>query len=165
MMFGQDADLILWEPPDLEAGFSYSQRFGPIWSLPPVFIEVGGSVTITGHLAIGYDAQGLREVLFEGAGGASLLNGLFLGDLEDGVERIGARHLVEPEALVSDTADGAEPDIDHVMVEAYMEDKFSVLVRLLKETTQGTTLVFGGKVTSAAARRRQDRRWPKPLAP
>lgn len=86
MMFGQDADLILWEPPDLEAGFSYSQRFGPIWSLPPVFIEIGGSVTITGHLAIGYDTQGLREVLSEGAGGASLLHGLFLGDLKDGVD-------------------------------------------------------------------------------
>jgi ATP-dependent RNA helicase DeaD len=68
---------------------------------------------------------------------------MFSATIPEWVERISTRHLVEPEVLVADKADGSEPDIDHVMVEAYSEDKFSVLVRLLEETTQGTTLVFG----------------------
>jgi ATP-dependent RNA helicase DeaD len=43
---------------------------------------------------------------------------MFSATIPEWVERISARHLVEPEVLVSDTADGSEPDSDHVMVEA-----------------------------------------------
>jgi len=68
---------------------------------------------------------------------------MFSATIPQWVERIGARHLVEPEMLVSEKTDGSEPDIDHVVIEAYSEDKFSVLVRLLEEPAQGTTLVFG----------------------
>jgi superfamily II DNA/RNA helicase len=68
---------------------------------------------------------------------------MFSATIPQWVERIGAQHLVEPEVLFSDEEDGSEPDIDHVVVEAYSEDKFSVLVKLLEEPTQGTTLVFG----------------------
>jgi len=84
MLFGQDVDLVLWTPPPLQAGFSYSMKFGPIWALPPVFLEVGGSVSITGRFGLGYDTQGIREVLFEEADEWSLLNGLFLVDRWDG---------------------------------------------------------------------------------
>ena len=44
---------------------------------------------------------------------------------------------------VGHDADEIEPDIDHVVMEVYREDKFQVLVRLLREKTDGTTLVFG----------------------
>ncbi len=80
LLFGQDVDLIVWEPPNLELAFSYSQKFGPIWAVPPVFLEIGGSITVKGHLGIGYDTQGLREMIFEGANAWSLLNGLYLLD-------------------------------------------------------------------------------------
>ena len=83
LLFKQDVDLIIFRA-SIEASFSYSQKFGPIWALPPVFIEVGGSARIFGHFGIGYDTQGLREVLFEGANGWALLNGLFLEDRRPG---------------------------------------------------------------------------------
>ncbi len=59
------------------------------------------------------------------------------------MERIGAKHLSDPEVLVAEEGDGSDPDIDHVVVEAYTEDKFQVLRRLLDEPTEGATLVFG----------------------
>ena len=68
---------------------------------------------------------------------------LFSATIPPWVERIAARHLLEPEVLVSEQADGSEPDIDHVVIEAYREDKFQVLRRLLEEPTEGATLVFG----------------------
>ncbi len=45
--------------------------------------------------------------------------------------------------LVAEEGDGSDPDIDHVVVEAYTEDKFRVLQRLLDEPAEGGTLVFG----------------------
>jgi superfamily II DNA/RNA helicase len=37
-----------------------------------------------------------------------------------------------------------EPDIDHLVMEVFREDKFQVLVRLLREQpVEGTTLIFG----------------------
>jgi len=80
LLFGQDVDLIVWQPKPLSFGFSYSQKFGPIWAVPPVFLEVGGSVSVTGRFGIGYDTQGLREILFEDAGPEALLHGVFLLD-------------------------------------------------------------------------------------
>lgn len=68
---------------------------------------------------------------------------LFSATVPDWVSRISAKYLREPETLVSDVDDGSEPDIEHVMVEAYSEERFSVLVKLLKDNTEGTTLVFG----------------------
>ena len=68
---------------------------------------------------------------------------LFSATIPPWVEKIAARHLSDPEVLVSEETDGSEPDIDHVVVEAYREDKFRVLLRLLAEPTEGATLVFG----------------------
>jgi superfamily II DNA/RNA helicase len=59
------------------------------------------------------------------------------------VQTMGARHLSDPEVLVAEEGDGSDPDIDHVVVEAYTEDKFQVLRRLLDEPAEGATLVFG----------------------
>ncbi len=68
---------------------------------------------------------------------------LFSATIPPWVQKIGARHLLEPEVLASEQEDGSEPDIDHVVIEAYREDKFQVLRRLLEEPTEGATLVFG----------------------
>jgi ATP-dependent RNA helicase DeaD len=59
------------------------------------------------------------------------------------VEKIAAKHLNDPEIITSDVEDGYEPDIDQVVMEVYREDKFQVLVRLLREPAKGATLVFG----------------------
>ena len=68
---------------------------------------------------------------------------LFSATIPPWVERIGAKHLSDPEVLVAEEGDGSDPDIDHVVVEAYKENKFNVLQRLLDEPVEGATLVFG----------------------
>jgi Ca2+-binding RTX toxin-like protein len=79
LLFKQDVDLIRFES-QLGAAFSYSQKFGPIWSVPPVFLEIGGSLSASVKFGIGYDTQGLRELLFENASADALLHGLYLID-------------------------------------------------------------------------------------
>jgi ATP-dependent RNA helicase DeaD len=59
------------------------------------------------------------------------------------VEQTAAKHMIDPQVVKSDSMDEVEPDIEHVVMEVYREDKFQVLLRLLKEETDGTTLVFG----------------------
>jgi ATP-dependent RNA helicase DeaD len=68
---------------------------------------------------------------------------MFSATMPPWVQRIGARHLSDPEVLAAEEGDGSDPDIDHVVVEAYAEDKFQVLRRLLDEPAKGATLVFG----------------------
>jgi len=68
---------------------------------------------------------------------------LFSATTPPWVQNIAGKHLTEPEIIHSDDGDEYEPDIDHVVMEVYREDKFQVLVRLLREQTEGTTLVFG----------------------
>jgi ATP-dependent RNA helicase DeaD len=68
---------------------------------------------------------------------------LLSATIPEWVERISARHLSDPEVLVAEEGDGSDPDIEHVVVEAYKEDKFQVLQRLLDEPVEGATLVFG----------------------
>ena len=68
---------------------------------------------------------------------------LFSATIPPWVQTISARHLTDPETLAAEEGDGSDPDIEHVVVEAYTEDKFRVLLRLLAEPTEGATLVFG----------------------
>ena len=68
---------------------------------------------------------------------------LFSATIPPWVEKIAAKHLSDPEVLVAEEGDGSDPEIDHFVVEAYGEDKFQVLLRLLGEPTEGGTLVFG----------------------
>ncbi|HUP84685.1 MAG TPA: calcium-binding protein [Acidimicrobiales bacterium] len=80
LLFGQDVDLIVWEPDPVKIEFSYSQKFGPIWAVPPVFIEIGGAVSVTGTFGIGYSTKGFTNWLVNQQGPAALLQGLFLLD-------------------------------------------------------------------------------------
>jgi len=59
------------------------------------------------------------------------------------VHTIAAKHLTEPETLSIDAEEGEELDIEHTVVEVFREDKFQVLLKLLRERIEGTTLVFG----------------------
>ncbi len=68
---------------------------------------------------------------------------LFSATTPPWVEKIAAKHLTNPEIISTGQEDGYELDIDHVVMEVYREDKFQVLVRLLREKTEGATLVFG----------------------
>jgi ATP-dependent RNA helicase DeaD len=68
---------------------------------------------------------------------------LFSATIPSWVDKIAAKHLSDPEVLVAEEGDGSDPEIDHFVVEAYREDKFKVLLRLLDEPAQGATLVFG----------------------
>lgn len=68
---------------------------------------------------------------------------LFSATTPPWIEKIAAKHLSDPVVIKTEDEAELEPDIDHVVMEVYREDKFQVLVRLLRETTDGTTLVFG----------------------
>jgi ATP-dependent RNA helicase DeaD len=59
------------------------------------------------------------------------------------VQRIANKHLRDPEVIASADSAEPEPDIEHTVMEVYKEDKFQVLLRLLKEPVEGSTLVFG----------------------
>jgi Superfamily II DNA and RNA helicases len=68
---------------------------------------------------------------------------LFSATTPEWVHKIATRYLNNPVIETSETDPTAEPDIDQVVMEVYREDKFNVLVRLLREPIDGTTLVFG----------------------
>jgi ATP-dependent RNA helicase DeaD len=68
---------------------------------------------------------------------------LFSATTPPWVHTIAARHLVEPAVITSAVSQETEPDIDHVVIEVWQGDKFQVLRRLLDESTDGATLVFG----------------------
>jgi ATP-dependent RNA helicase DeaD len=69
--------------------------------------------------------------------------GLFSATTPPWIEKIASKHLMDPVVIKTQEETDLEPDIDHVVMEVYREDKFQVLVRLLREQTDGTTLVFG----------------------
>ena len=68
---------------------------------------------------------------------------LFSATTPSWIDKIASKHLTDPEIFKTHNEEDSEPDIDHVVMEVYKEDKFQVLLRLLRETTEGTTLVFG----------------------
>jgi ATP-dependent RNA helicase DeaD len=74
---------------------------------------------------------------------ASRQTALFSATTPAWVKRIASKHLRDPEVISADTANELEPDIEHTVMEVYNEDKFQVLLRLLKEPVEGSTLVFG----------------------
>jgi ATP-dependent RNA helicase DeaD len=67
---------------------------------------------------------------------------LFSATTPEWVHKISTRYLKDPHIETSED-EASEPDIDQVVMEVYREDKFQVLVRLLKEPIEGTTVVFG----------------------
>lgn len=68
---------------------------------------------------------------------------LFSATTPPWVQRIASKHLNEPAVIAGGDTSELEPDIEHTVMEVYTEDKFRVLLRLLKEPIEGSTLVFG----------------------
>jgi ATP-dependent RNA helicase DeaD len=69
---------------------------------------------------------------------------LFSATTPEWVHKVSQKYLRNPVVIeTSRDDDEVGPDIDHVVYEVWDEDKFTVLLRLLDESTEGTTLVFG----------------------
>jgi ATP-dependent RNA helicase DeaD len=68
---------------------------------------------------------------------------LFSATTPDWVHRIANKHLAEPEVISSEGIDETEPEIEHVVMEVFRGDKSQVLVNLLRQPVDGTTVVFG----------------------
>jgi ATP-dependent RNA helicase DeaD len=73
---------------------------------------------------------------------ASRQTALFSATTPAWVHRVSARYLNEPRTVKADPADDYEPKIEHSVIEVWSGDKFSVLLALLGEETDGNTLVF-----------------------
>ena len=69
---------------------------------------------------------------------------LFSATTPEWVKKIAAKHMNNPVVISSEHEEDMEPDIEHLVMEVFREDKFQVLVRLLKEQpVEGTTVIFG----------------------
>jgi ATP-dependent RNA helicase DeaD len=69
---------------------------------------------------------------------------LFSATTPEWVHKVSNKYLKNPTVIETKSdEDEAGPDIDHVVYEVWREDKLNVLVRLLDEKVEGTTLVFG----------------------
>ncbi len=83
MLLGQDVTLMRYDLGTMKATASIGPftycciPIGPI----PVGVYVGGSATLAGRFAMGYDTVGLRQT-FAGEGVAHLLDGVFIDDLD-----------------------------------------------------------------------------------
>ncbi len=76
-LFGGEADLIVWDIPDLSAGFDFRQSF-PVF--PPLFVSLFGGVEFNTNFDLGYDTRGLRMAMADGGTATDLLLGVYLLD-------------------------------------------------------------------------------------
>jgi Ca2+-binding RTX toxin-like protein len=72
LLFGKPIDLITWDVPRLEAGFEYSQLFGPIIPPFPIFASIGGSFHVFADFFVGMDTRGLQT--------GNFFDGIYFGD-------------------------------------------------------------------------------------
>ncbi len=76
-LFGGEADIVVWDIPDLDAGFDFRQSF-PIF--PPLYVSLFGGVDFKTNFDLGYDTRGLRMAMADGGSAADLLLGVYLLD-------------------------------------------------------------------------------------
>ncbi len=82
ILFGDNPTLVLWDMPDLRAGFRLEQSF-PIF--PPLFAKFFGGFEFATDFSLGYDTRGIRQAMAGAEVRASkVLNGVFLGDVDAG---------------------------------------------------------------------------------
>ena len=86
LLFGENPTLVLWDMPDLRAGFRLEQSF-PIF--PPLFAKFFGGFEFATDFSLGYDTRGIRQAMAGAEVRASkVLNGVFLGDVDaSGVDK------------------------------------------------------------------------------
>lgn len=70
------------------------------------------------------------------------LTALFSATTPEWVHKIASKHQVDP-TVVASADEESEPDIEQVVMDVFRQDKFQVLIKLLKEPLDGTTVVFG----------------------
>ena len=81
-IMGNDVTLVRYDIGTLRATAGFSYNFGPFMIGPvPVTAGIGGSATLEGRFALGYDTSGLRKVL-SGGSGVYLFDGIFIDDLD-----------------------------------------------------------------------------------
>ncbi|HEX7222295.1 MAG TPA: calcium-binding protein, partial [Candidatus Limnocylindrales bacterium] len=82
VLMGKDTTLVHYDAGTLKASAGFGYCFPPITIGPiPVQICLGGSFTVEGRFAMGYDTSGLRKVL-DGGSGVALLDGIFIDDYD-----------------------------------------------------------------------------------
>lgn len=114
-LFGGEADLVVWDIPDLEAGFDFRQSF-PIF--PPLYVSLFGGVDFKTNFDLGYDTRGLRMAMAEGGSAADLLLGVYL--LDEGREDYTG--LGSDDTEMSVTAEiGAGAELNVVVAQAGVE--------------------------------------------
>ncbi len=87
LLFGQNVTLVHVVAPELIASAGFSIDI-PVWDLPPITVDIGGSIGIDLRFAAGYDTYGLVEAGQYIAGGGAdpgtistdLLDGLYIDD-------------------------------------------------------------------------------------
>ena len=91
LITGETVDLIQWDIPRVELGFSYDQTFYPIPGIP-LGVTVGAGVDFFADFQIGFDTRGLfggeapSLESFKTLSPGSLLDGLHFIDRRDGVD-------------------------------------------------------------------------------
>ncbi|HUF53343.1 MAG TPA: DEAD/DEAH box helicase [Dehalococcoidia bacterium] len=70
------------------------------------------------------------------------LTAMFSATTPPWVQTVAQKYMNDPE-IVASAAEEADPDIEQVVMDVFRDDKFQVLIRLLKEPLEGTTVVFG----------------------
>jgi len=87
LLFGRDVTLFEYEMPTLSVGFSYRQKFGPIWPFPPVFVHIGGSVYAEANFTFGYDTHGLSAFVNNPNDPSVLSDGFYFSDrIQGGID-------------------------------------------------------------------------------
>ncbi len=114
-LFGDEADLVVWDIPDLNAGFELRKSF-PIF--PPLFVELFGGVSFQTNFDMGYDTRGIRLAM-DGPSedvALNLLKGVYLHDDHDDIA--GASN--DPELQLTATI-GAGAKLDVAVAQAGVE--------------------------------------------
>jgi Ca2+-binding RTX toxin-like protein len=123
LLLGKDITLVRYDAGKVRATAGVNYTFGPIMVGPiPISIFLGGSATLEGRFAMGYDSSGLRKVLAEGSSGEHLFDGIFVDDLDE-------RGVDVPEiSLIGQVSAGA--GIDLVIIAAGVEGGIRLTVDL-----------------------------------
>ena len=123
LLLGKDITLVRYDAGKVRATAGVNYTFGPIMVGPiPISIFLGGSATLEGRFAMGYDSSGLRKVLTQGSSGEHLFDGIFIDDLDE-------RGVDVPEiSLIGTVSAGA--GIDLVIISAGVEGGIRLTVNL-----------------------------------
>lgn len=88
VLMGQDVTLIHYDAGTMRASAGFGYCFPPLLIGPvPVEICLGGSFSVEGRFAMGYDTSGIRKAL-EGGSGVALLDGIFIDDYNAAGEEV-----------------------------------------------------------------------------